>query len=82
MKFDTKGSKSLNYSISKLELYLKNVSSDAKWLYSGLIVEIDPTIDYSNSNVLIRWTDIDEEFNDKIIINSLKQFKTNFRIIN
>lgn len=82
MKFDTKGTKNSYYKLSNLEAYLNVVSDEAKWLYLGLIVEIDPTIDYSYSNVLVRWTDVDEGFNDKLLVNSLKEFQSNFQLLN
>lgn len=82
MQFDTKGTKSANYKLSNLEAYLRAVSDKAKWLYFGLRVEIDPTIDYSDSNVLIRWLDVNEGFNDKLIVNSLEEFNSNFKLIN
>ncbi|MBL7917283.1 MAG: hypothetical protein JNM96_02730 [Bacteroidia bacterium] len=82
MKFDTKGTKSANYKLSNLEAYLRAVSDKARWLYFGLTVEIDPTIDYSDSNVLIRWLDVNEGFNDKLIVNSLEEFNSNFKLIN
>lgn len=82
MKFDTKGTKGNNNRLSILEGYFKAVSNTANWLYSGLTVEIDPTIDYSDSNALIRWTDINEGFNDKLIVNSLEEFNANFKLVN
>jgi hypothetical protein len=82
MKIDTKGTKSSNYKLSNLEAYLNVVSDEAKWLYFGLIVEIDPTIDYSHSNVLVRWTEVDEGFHDKLLVNSLKEFQSNFQLLN
>jgi hypothetical protein len=46
------------------------------------MVEVDPTIDCKANNALIRWTDINEGFNDKIIINSLAEFKSYFKLVN
>ena len=48
----------------------------------GLKVEIDPTIDFNNQNVLIRWVDVEEGFNDKMIIRSVEEFNANFMSIN
>ena len=82
MKFDTKGIKSSSYKILALENYLKRVSDKTKWMHNGLMVEIDPTIDYTFSNALIRWVDINEGFNDKVIVNSLEEFKSKFKLVN
>lgn len=79
--YDVKGEKGKSYMLSNLEMYLKALAGDAKWIYQGLVVEIDPTIDFTNSNVLVRWTDIYEGFNDKIIIHSLSEFKSNFSFL-
>ena len=38
-------------------------------------VELDPTVDFNSQNILIRWEDLEEGFNDKIIVYSLKEFK-------
>jgi hypothetical protein len=45
-------------------------------------VKIDPTVDYDDENILIRWTDISEGFNDKVIYYNLAEFKKHFQIIN
>ena len=42
----------------------------------GMKVELDPTVDFTNQNLLVRWLDLDEGFNDKIIVYSLKEFQT------
>ena len=47
-----------------------------------MIVEIDPTIDFTNNNVLIRWREKVEGFNDKIIYYNLAEFKNDFQLIN
>ena len=56
-------------------------NSSYLWEYMGMIVEIDPTADFSSQNVLIRWLDIKEGFNDKIIVHSLEEFKDKFNKI-
>ena len=79
MKIDYKGKKNSTSSIQTL-MDLLNISNDLQlWKYMGMRVEIDPTIDYTNENVLVRWLDIKEGFNDKIIVNSLKEFNTYFK---
>ena len=82
MKLDFKGIKNANYQLQDLEIYLNNFESEDHFLYKGLVVEIDPTIDLSNSNILVRWTDVSEGFNDKIIIYSLEEFNANFKPYN
>lgn len=81
MKFDFKGTKSSKGSISDFEEFLKSVDDNSVWEYMGLTVEIDPTIDYNSNNVLIRWLDIDEGFNDKIIYHNLAEFKKDFKLV-
>lgn len=79
MKFDFKGNPNLQTCITDFIQYLKVVEVNQKWLYQGLTVTIDPTVDYSNENVLVRWLDENEGFNDKIILSSLHEFKTLFK---
>lgn len=81
MKIDYKNTEVINTNILPLVEYLQNIDDSDLWNYMGMSVEIDPTVDYRDSNVLIRWTDTVEGFNDKIIINSLKEFKQHFQKI-
>jgi hypothetical protein len=82
MKFDFKGNKENITKIQSFIAYLENASELQKWSYMGLEVEIDPTIDFNNENILIRWTSIDEGFNEKIIVYSLLEFQSIFKPIN
>ena len=82
MKFDYKGNVDISNNINDFIAVLTNVSEHQLWLYMGLTVEIDPTVDYTNENVLVRWLDIKEGFNDKIIVNSLKEFYSYFKPVN
>lgn len=82
MKFEIKGTEKPKSKISGFAHYLKNLSVNSLWLYKGLRVEIDPIVDYGSENVLIRWTNIDEGFNDKIIYHNLARFKEDFQLIN
>lgn len=82
MKLDFKGVKNANYQLQELETYLDNVDSKSCFVHNGLVVEIDPTIDLSNSNILVRWTDVNEGFNDKIILYSFEEFNQNFKPYN
>jgi len=82
MKFDFKGNKENKTKIQSFITYIYNVSDLQKWSYMGLEVEIDPTVDFNNENILIRWTSIDEGFNDKIIVYSLLEFQSLFKPIN
>ncbi|WP_396156681.1 hypothetical protein [Flavobacterium macrobrachii] len=81
MNFDSKGLPQKNTKITNLINYIIGVKDNQLWEYMGLKVEIDPTVDYSDENILVRWTDIEEGFNDKILVNSLKEFNQNFKPI-
>ncbi len=77
--------KNQNYSPIKtatLFNFLENIEEGTIWDYCGLSVEIDPTFDFKGDNVLVRWVDIIEGFNDKIIVNSLEEFSQNFQLYN
>lgn len=78
MKIEFKLNQVKKGNILNLVEYLE--SSSNNWLYEGMNVEIDPTVDFKNQNVLIRWLDLKEGFNDKIIVNSLKEFKSKFSL--
>ena len=82
MEFDFKGIKSSENRISDFIQYLEKVKDNAVWNYKGLKVKIDPTVDYNCNNVLVRWKDIDEDFNDRIIYYNLVAFKKEFRLLN
>lgn len=82
MKFDFKGTKTKDFFLDDFLQELILFRDNSLWNYKGLRVEIDPTIDYSENNVLIRWKDIDEGFNDKIIYYNLAEFKKDFQLIN
>lgn len=82
MKFDFKGTKTKDFFLDDFLHALILFRDNSIWNYNGLRVEIDPTIDYSENNVLIRWKDIDEGFNDKIIYYNLAEFKKDFQLIN
>jgi len=82
MVFDYYGDPNLKGNITPLVDLLMNVDASQRWEYMGLKVEIDPTIDFNNQNVLVRWLDVNEGFNDRIIFYSLNEFNTNFTTIN
>ena len=82
MKFDFKGNKESRTKIQSFVAFINEVDDLQKWFYMGLEVEIDPTVDFNNENILIRWTSIDEGFNDKIIVYSLLEFQSLFKPIN
>jgi len=81
MKLDFKGKERNNTKIHNL-IDLLQTSDTLIWNYMGLNVEIDPTIDYGNENILIRWLDKAEGFNDKIIVYSLYEFQNLFKPLN
>lgn len=71
-----------NSKISDFIKLLENVDDKALWSYYGLTVEIDPTVDCMDNTVLVRWFDIYEGFNDKIIFTNLASFLNEFHLIN
>ena len=82
MKFNCKGIKSPVNEINDFIGFLYSVKENSLWSYNGLTVEIDPTLDYSFNNVLIRWVDVNEGFNDKVIYYNLAEFKKDFKLLN
>jgi len=82
MKLDFKGSERSDTKIQGLIDILKSAKDMQLWEHVGLKVEIDPTIDYNSENILVRWLDIVEGFNDKIIVNSLNEFNVFFKPVN
>lgn len=81
MKLDFKGIERNTTKIKTL-IDLLQTSDTYIWEYMGLNVEIDPTIDYGNENILVRWLDTAEGFNDKIIVYSLYEFQNLFKPLN
>lgn len=82
MKFDQHGNRQSIGQINTLADFLLLTEDLQKWDYKGLTVEIDPTIDFNNNNVLVRWTEVNEGFNDKIIVKSKGEFENLFSKIN
>ena len=82
MKVQIKNSSYSPKEIKPLFNFLESISHASLWDFNGLSVEIDPCFDFKNNDVLVRWTDIEEGFNDKIIVNSLDEFNSNFKLIN
>jgi hypothetical protein len=74
MKFKQYGIIKYNSNINSLVDLLLSIDGSQKYEYMGMIVEIDPSVDFNNHNVLIRWTDTVEGFNDKIIVKSKSEF--------
>lgn len=82
MKLDQYGIRQNEKQINSLVDLLLAAEEYQKWDYMGLIVEIDPTVDFNNNNVLVRWTELNEGFNDKILVNSKSEFVNHFSKIN
>ena len=78
MKIEYKGNLNKKGEINDLVHYLENSSTNI-WKYMGMKVELDPTVDFTNQNLLVRWLDLDEGFNDKIIVYSLQEFQVHFK---
>lgn len=81
MKFNHYGKRKDNGSINSLVDLLFSVDGCQKWQYEGMTVEIDPTVDFNNDNVLVRWNDTVEGFNDKVIVHSKDEFLKLFKFI-
>lgn len=82
MKVEIKNSNFKPSGIKSLFDYFQSLGASPNWYYYGLIVELDPTLDFKGNDALIRWTDINEGFNDKEIVNSLEEFQSKFHLIN
>ncbi|HOR40232.1 MAG TPA: hypothetical protein PLK02_04530 [Paludibacteraceae bacterium] len=82
MQVDIKNPTYIPNKIKSLYEYLVSVEESLTWYYYGLCVEIDPIFDFNGDDALIRWVDINEGFNDKLIVHSLEQFKDNFKLTN
>ncbi len=78
MKIEYKGDKSIKGKINNLVDFLESSHKNI-WKYMGMRVEIDPTVDFTNQNLLVRWLDLNEGFNDKIIVYSLQEFQVHFK---
>ena len=48
------------------------------WQYMGMDVELDPTVCFADESVLVRWTDFENGFNDRLILKTKEQFLQNF----
>lgn len=81
MQVDSKNKVNKKSSIYELYEFLLSVKDDSMFYYNGLKVEIDPTFDFVDDNVLVRWVDVEEGFNDKILLTNPAEFQTNFEII-
>jgi len=82
MKVEIKNSDVEPASIHSLLEYFESLGETPIWEYNGLKVELDPTVDFKGNDALIRWTDINEGFNDKFLVNSLEEFQLNFKLLN
>jgi hypothetical protein len=82
MKIEIKNENYKPKNIKPLIEYFQSLIQLPIFEFKGLMVEVDPTIDCKANDALIRWTDINEGFNDKLIINSLAEFKTYFKLVN
>lgn len=82
MKVEIKNEDHNPNTIKPLIEYFQSLMQLPVFEFKGLMVEVDPTIDCKANDALIRWTDINEGFNDKLIINSLSEFKAIFKLAN
>ena len=77
MTYDFHGTKTTKSKILPLVNFIEK-EEHINWEYCGMSVELAPTVDWNNENVMIRWLDLKEGFNDKIIITSIEEFNNNF----
>lgn len=82
MKIEIKNQFYIPTSIKPLSDFFQSLSETTNFIYCGLIVKIDPTLDYRGNDALIRWHDINEGFCDKLIVTSLEEFNRNFKLFN
>ena len=82
MKITHKGIRSTSSTIQDFARYLEETPDNQLWIYMGMTVEIDPTVDYSSENMLVRWVDLVEGFNDRHIYTSKEQFLIDFQPAN
>lgn len=81
MKVQIKNPSSNLNKIKPLYDYFETKNNNSCWEFMGLKVELVPTIDFKNNDALIRWFNVEEEFNDKLIVNSLEEFNLYFKLI-
>jgi hypothetical protein len=82
MRFDYKGVQTNDSAVSSFARFLSKVPDNQLWNYTGMTVEIDPTVDFDSGNVLVRWVDLEEGFNDRHIYTSTEAFLTDFQPTN
>lgn len=82
MQVDSKNKVNKKSSIYQLYQFLLSVKDGSIFSYNGLKVEIDSTFDFVDNNVLVRWVNIKEGFNDKVLLANVTEFQTNFSLIN
>lgn len=77
MTFDFFGTKKESSSFNDFVNFIISQPHDG-WEYFGMNVELNPTVDFINENIKIRWYTLDGDFNDKVILSSIKDFNNNF----
>ncbi len=77
MTFDSFGTRNDNPLFNEFVDFIENESHE-NWRYQGMNVELDPTVDFNNENIKIRWFELNEGFNDKVILKTKKEFLNTF----
>lgn len=79
MTFDVRGKKteSSNPIFKEFVDFIK-IQDFNGWQYMGMDVELDPTVCFADESVLVRWTDFENGFNDRLILKTKEQFLQNF----
>ena len=77
MTFDILGNRAEDSEFNFFVDFIKQLPHNG-WEYAGMNVELDPTVDYSAKNIKFRWLDLDEGFNDKILLSTKEEFLNTF----
>lgn len=80
MTFDSFGKRRENSAFNEFVDFIEN-QPHINWQYFGMNVELDPTVDFNNENIKVRWTDLEEGFNDSVILKNKTEFLNTFRKI-
>ena len=78
MTFDAFGTRKEKSHFNNFVDFISEQPHD-NWEYYGMSVELDPTVDFVNETIKFRWLDLNEGFNDKIILKTKEDFFTTFK---
>ena len=81
MTFDYFGERKNSFPFNDFVDFISQ-QSHVGWEFSGMEVELDPTVDFKNETIKVRWLDLNEGFNDMVILKDKNEFLTTFRKLN